>query len=373
MNICVIGGGNMGTLISAEISLSKKHNVRLLASKAHLFSNEIIIDDWNDNTQKRAHIGLITADKQKALENAELILITVPANALAKLVEEIYPYVQKNAIIGMIPGSGGAEFVLSKFRQKGCIIFGLQRVPSISRVKEYGRTVSNQGRKAKLEISCMPQESTNDVADLVAELFNIPCDVASNYLNITFTPSNQILHTTRIYTLFKHYENGIEYPQQKYFYKDWDDDSSVALIACDYELQMICKELSFFDLSGVKSLLEHYEVNDYQEMTYKLSHIRAFANIKIPMILLENGNYVPDKENRYFTSDIPYGLCIIRGFADILNVPTPNIDKVLKWYEKFADLEYFVNEKFIGKDLINTGIPQNYGINTEKDIIDFYS
>ena len=35
-----------------------------------------------------------------------------------------------------------------------------------------------------------------------------------------------------------------------------------------------------------------------------------------------------------------------------IKVKTPNIDKVLKWYEKFADVEYFVNEEYKGKDLI---------------------
>lgn len=371
MNICIIGGGNMGTLISAEISLSKKHNVRLLASKAHLFSNEIIIDDWNDNTQKRAHIGLITADKQKALENAELILITVPANALAKLVEEIYPYVQKNAIIGMIPGSGGAEFVLSQFRQKGCIIFGLQRVHSIARIVEYGKIVSNQSRKTKLGIAAIPHSSTKEIVDMAEKLFEIPCEFLPGYLNITFTPSNQILHTTRIYSLFKNY-GGKGYTKQEYFYKDWNNESSKVLIDCDKELQDICKNLTEFDLSGVKSLLTHYEVNNEKELTHKISTIPAFQNILTPMVKKENGEYIPDKENRYFTADFPYGLCIIKGFADILKVATPHIDKVLKWYEKFANVEYFVENEFKGKDLINTGIPQNFGITTRVEIIKHY-
>jgi len=373
MNICVIGGGNMGTLISAELSLFQKHNVRLLASKAHLFSNEIIIDDWNDNTQKRAHIDLITADKQKALENAELILITVPANILAKLVKDIYPYVQKNAIIGMIPGSGGAEFVLSKFRQKGCIIFGLQRVHSLGRIKEYGKIVMNKSKKPKIDIAVLPKEKTQEISNLLSDLFQMPCNTLPNYLNVTFTPSNQILHTTRIYNLFNDYYEGKTYNRQSYFYKEWNDASSKILLACDKELHSICESLKEFDLTGVKSLLTHYGVGNYKEMTYKLSHIPAFQISLTPMIKIEDEKYIPDKNNRYFTNDFPYGLCIIKGFADILKVKTPNIDKVLKWYEKFADVEYFVNEEYKGKDLINTGIPQNYGILTKKDIIEFYS
>jgi hypothetical protein len=40
---------------------------------------------------------------------------------------------------------------------------------------------------------------------------------------------------------------------------------------------------------------------------------------------------VPDFENRYFTEDIPLGLCVYKGIADIVGVPTPVMDTVLAW------------------------------------------
>jgi len=372
MNICIIGGGNIGALMAAEFSLSKKHNVRLLTSKASLFSNELIIDDWNDGAQKVSRIDMISADKEKALKGAQVVFITVPALALPQLVGEIYPYVDEGAFIGMIPGSGGTEFYLKRFLNKNCVIFGFQRVHAISRMKEQGRVVSNQGRKNELFISCLPHSRSQDVKQLVEDLFNIPCVVYQNFLNVTFTPSNQILHTSRIYCLFKDCTPDTEYPAQGYFYKDWDDTSSKVLINCDKELQEICRALPF-DLSGVKSLLLHYGVSDYKEMTAKLASIKAFENIKTPMIRTESGNFVPDKENRYFTNDFPFGLCVVRGFADILKVPTPEIDKVLKWYEGFAGVKYFEGDRFCGKDLAATAIPQNFRLKTKESIIDFYN
>ena len=90
------------------------------------------------------------------------------------------------------------------------------------------------------------------------------------------------------------------------------------------------------------------------------------------MIKVGDDEYIPDKNNRYFTNDFPYGLCIIKGFAEILKVKTPNIDKVLRWYEKFANVEYFVDGNYKGKDLASTGIPQNFGIKTKQDILEFY-
>lgn len=372
MKICVIGGGNIGTLISAELSLSREHQICLFASKAHLFSNEIIIEDKNDNVNKIAKIDLITSDIEKAIKNSKIILITVPANIIPITIERIYPFLETNTLIGIIPGSGGAEFCLKKVLEKGCTIFGIQRVHSIARFKEYGKIIINQSRKNQLEVAAIPKDRSKSIGKLLESLFNMPCIPLNNYLNVTFTPSNQILHTSRLYCLFKDYEEGTIYREQGYFYKDWNNYSSEILIACDNELQQILKALPEFDLTGVKSLLKHYEVNDIYEMTQKISHIPAFQNIMNPMIE-KDGKYYPDRSSRYFIADFPYGLCIIKGFAEILDILTPNIDMLLKWYEKFANVEYFVGKQFIGKDLANTGIPQNYGIYTRRDIINFYS
>lgn len=371
MKICVIGGGNVGTLISAELSLSGAHDVSLLASRAYMFSNEITIEDWNDNSIKTAHINLITDDKEKALNKAEVILITVPANIVPITVKEIAPYVKPGTLIGVIPGSGGVEFASKILLEKGCILFGLQRVPSITRTKEYGKIVVNQSRKTKLEVAAIPIAYSKKIAELMELLFNIPCEELKNFLSVTLTPSNPILHTTRLYSIFKNYREGTFFENQIYFYKDWNDEASEMLINCDLELQNICKSLIELDMSGVKSLLKHYEVNNKEEMTNKISNIKAFENIFSPLIKTDKG-YIPDFDNRYFTADFPYGLCIIKGIGELVKIATPNIDKVLKWYEKFADKEYFIGNDFIGKDIKETGIPQNYGIDTREALINFY-
>ena len=60
------------------------------------------------------------------------------------------------------------------------------------------------------------------------------------------------------------------------------------------------------------------------------------------MIKMENG-YIPDKNSRYFIEDIKFGLCILKAFAEILEVKTPEIDKIVEWGQKFLDREYIVD------------------------------
>ena len=57
----------------------------------------------------------------------------------------------------------------------------------------------------------------------------------------------------------------------------------------------------------------------------------AYQGIKHPVKTTEDGKFVPDFTHRYMTEDVPYGLVVIRGIAEIVGVKTPNIDKVLTW------------------------------------------
>ena len=62
------------------------------------------------------------------------------------------------------------------------------------------------------------------------------------------------------------------------------------------------------------------------------------------------------------TEDIPYGLVVIRGIAEIVGVETPNIDKVLLWSQEKMGKEYLVNSKIQGKDVEKSRAPQRNGL-----------
>lgn len=85
------------------------------------------------------------------------------------------------------------------------------------------------------------------------------------------TPSNPILHTTRLRTLFGDWHEGAVYESMPLFYEEWDDASSELLIACDEEVQEICRALPEFELQFVKSLRVHYESPTVEAMTRKIS------------------------------------------------------------------------------------------------------
>lgn len=95
----------------------------------------------------------------------------------------------------------------------------------------------------------------------------------------------------------------------------------------------------------------------------------AYQGLKHPMKETGDGKFVPDFHHRYLTEDIPYGLSVIRGIADIAGVKTPNIDKVLLWAQERVGKIYLENGELKGSDVATTRAPQRYGLLTLKEVL----
>ncbi len=329
MKISVIGGGNIGTLMAAEFA-HRGHNATVYTSKPQNRSKNIAVFDSADKLLFNAELYDVTNSLEAAVNDAEIIFITFPAEMFTDIAKKLLPYIHAGQKIGIIPGSGGAEFAFKPLIDKGAVLFGLQRVHSIARLKEKGKSVYMLGRKAELQIAAIPFDKSREIASDLKSLLDMPCVILPNYLSVTLTPSNPILHTTRLCSMFKDYTDGVVYPSQILFYESWTDKSSDLLIKCDGELQSLCERIPL-DLSKVISLKNHYESFSVEAMTNKISNISAFKGIATPMVQVANG-WIPDFSSRYFSSDFCFGLKIIKDIAALFDVKTPNIDSVWDWY-----------------------------------------
>lgn len=372
MNISIIGGGNLGTALAGEFA-TKGHRVILYSSRASLFNSRVTVVE--DDREYLSEPFAVTDNLEYAIRAAQspLIIITVPANGLKKIKDEMLLHIQTGSAILFMPGTGGVEYMFSEYVRRGIILLGLQRIPAVYRLIEPGKSVRISGRrKSGLFLGGIPSKAAGEYAPILAELFGMPCTALPNYLNVTLTPSNPILHTSRLYSMFMNYREGVFYHRNFLFYQEWDDSSSDVLLKCDGELQSLLRKIPELDLSYVKSLKEHYESNTKSEMTYKISHIRSFSGITSPMLEIEPGKWIPDFNSRYFTADFPYGLAIIKGLAVIFETAVPTIDTVLRWYCSVTKQEYYEGDIFSGRDLNCTGAPQKYGFTAKNDIVSIY-
>lgn len=357
MNITIVGAGNIGTQIAVHCAF-KGHDVIVFTSKHNLISKNLKIVNEKGKTIISGSINCATDDASVAFGNADLVFVTVPAFYMQKAAQTMLSFLKKGAKICLVPGSGGGEFAFKKAVDRGCVLLGLQRVPSVARLIEYGKTVCATGYREELFVASIPTSYVKECADIISNIFDMKCSALPNYLNITLIPSNPILHTTRLKTIFCDYRPNKTYKELPLFYEGWTNESSELLLSCDSEVQNICKSLDMFDLSFVKSLKIHYESDNARQLTSKITSIKSFKGLKTPCIQTDDG-FVPDLNSRYFTADFSFGLTILIQIAQFLNLPCPFMESTMNWYDKIS----LQKERFNFAD---------YGIKNLNDFIKFY-
>ena len=362
MKIGIIGGGNLGSVLAVNFSL--KNEVILytnLVDKVDEYRSDMQVFCEDTNSYKTGKDIRYTTSLKELAENSSYIFITFPSFMFEALANDLIPFLNNNHHLVFIPGSGGAELFFKKALEKGATITGLQRVHAIARIIEFGKLVKESGIKPKLKIASVPSSYNEKAAEDLNELYDLPIERLNNYLNVTFVNSNPILHTSRLATIFKDYPKTSKYESLPLFYEEWDDPSSSLLIKMDDELFQIIGKLkeNGLDVDGVEPLLKYYESVDASSLTRKLSSIVAFKGIGTPSVKNEDGTFSPDLNSRYFTADFPYGLDILLSFGRTIGLNLSHMEMVSKWYHEISkNADSFSLEKF--------------GINSLKDIIDFY-
>ena len=328
IKICICGAGNMAHALIAYTANNDKYEFNILSSKNENwteikgYDEELVISTGS--------VNLVTKDASLVIPDSDIIILTVPIFARKKLLKKISPFVKEGVLLGAFPGVAGFDIEVEKYIKNDSInIFSTQRVPYISRIIEKGEKV-NATPKDSINVAIL--KNKNIVKTLLEDILKIKVNVLDNFMEVNLSNSNPILHTSRIYSLFKDLKKETAFKKEILFYENWNDDASEILLKMDKEFMLIVKKNR---LKNVKSLKKHYEVSNVREMTSKITSIHSFKGIKLPMISNLDGSFKPDIESRYFTEDFKYGLKFIENAAKILNIETPLISKVLNWSHNF--------------------------------------
>ena len=133
-------------------------------------------------------------------------------------------------------------------------------------------------------MGAIPSKHTEECAALIESIFDIPCVRLPGFMALTLTPSNPILHTTRLKSIFSDYRPGVTYDSLPLFYEDWDNASSELLMACDDEIQDICRALPGFGLEYVVSERVFYNAETADEMTKAISSDESLFGLTTPSV-----------------------------------------------------------------------------------------
>ena len=321
MNITVIGFGNIAHGLIALFG--NEHDVNILTSKT-INSKNIIAHSKNNVI--RGKIKIIANEAKEVIPKSDIIIFTVPAFAREAWIKKISQYIQDGQIIGSLPGASGFDEQLSRYTHKNITIFSAQRVPFIARIIENGKSVNID---LKNNMSVAFSNNSKETKELLEQIFKIEINELDSFLEVNLSNSNPILHTARLYELTR---ISMYFNKEIYFYKEWNNETSKILLSMDSEFMKIVRKLKL----NIKSLLEHYEVKNAEEMTKKISSIESFKKIKVPLLKNE-GKYRIDTSSRYFTEDVLYGLKYILDYAKHMDINTPTIDKVYIHLKKLME------------------------------------
>lgn len=324
--ICICGGGSLG-IVCAGVLLAEGHKVNLLTGHPDNWSRHIKVVDC-DGKEFGGELNEISSEAREVVPGADIVLLCVPGYLIEQTLRDIKPFIGAETLVGSIVSSTGFFFKAHEVLDSTTPLFGFQRVPYIARCKVYGEVGELLGYKPSLNVALENVRDVSAVKEMMEELFGTPVNVLDNFYEASLTNSNPILHTARLYSMWKDHDGK---PQERLplFYAEWTEDAAEMLIAMDSEFQQLLKTLGIRE-GVIPSLLDYYESVDAPSLARKLRSIVAFKDIPSPMKQTPGG-WVPDFGSRYFTEDFPYGLKYIKELIDKYGIDAPAITKVYEW------------------------------------------
>lgn len=109
------------------------------------------------------------------------------------------------------------------------------------------------------------------------------------------------------------------------------------------------------------------QVKDKSSLQKIFATNNGYKHITFPMVPKEGDDnpehVVLNFKARFFWEDMPFGCVILKNVAQIVGVPTPHIDKQIRFHQKFMGLEYIDEAgNFNEQNLAETGAPLRFGI-----------
>lgn len=323
MNICVIGVGNAGTTIGADLSL-KGHRVTLLKTSnalhnenfRYLQNNGSADIEGLDGLTRTAHFHKVTRDLSEALTpDTELVIIFVQTNCHESVISLIEPYLHDDEMVMFQPGYCSTAYLL-KLSDKKLISIEAESSPIDCRLTAPGKC-RELFRNVRNPIGIYPGNRAKETFDKLASLgYNFT--LLDSVVEAGLHNPNLIVHTVGAIMSIPR----IEYVSGKGYnmYKEVFTPSVWNLVlSLDAEKMAVLSALGLSAISYVDACRYRNSENleaDATEIFFDYAKNHA-----------PDGPGVPD--SRYVTEDVSQGLCLLESLGEKLNVPTPTCSSLI--------------------------------------------
>jgi hypothetical protein len=371
LNVVVCGGGRTGHLAAVLFKQIPSVRVALLTNNEYAIARARehengIVAVLPDGSRCFGRLDAIACDPATVLPGADIVIVTVPAHVRPALVRAIAPHLSsdKPVYVGAIPGFCGFDWLAERAfgERPNVVIWGMKDVAHIASDLQPGESVRMGGAKSVLYVATHARESDASRRALLAHLrrlYAAPVQLLDDYLEITLTPGNPIMHSSVIYGLIGPYGQWHDktFAAPICWWTDCPELGAYFLERSDEENQLLCKTVERrlgVELSSVKPLkqeiVEAYEqqIRDRDTMLSVLRTNRAYNGIQAPLIhASDRPGYVIDRTHRAFHEDVAYGLALLVEMGRRLGVRLPHIEEVFRWSVSYmgglrgSALDYF--------------------------------
>ena len=390
MKILLCGGGNAIHVLSSYCSSRDDTHVTVLSlfpGEADKLRDAIpdegirCINDLGDDVYGKP--DAIISKAEDVPKDLDIVVFALPSFTHEMYLKALKPYLKPGVTIGAMPGEGGFDLcAIHNLGSEFCRhsnLFALETLPWACRILEYGSKVEVLGTKKEVEVIVSPKHGTtkNEVVTevlhkLVGRLPEL--DPADSFLAVTLMNINSVWHPTISYGFYRNRDITVPFDEPPLFYYGADEytGEKLSLISDEVlEVKRVLLEkypsLHLDSLHHVSEwMLRSYgdDIGDKTSIYTMLRTNKGYRGLTHPMREVQvdgQKKYLPNFRYRYFTEDLPMGLVVTRGIAELAGVKTPHMDDVILWCQEMLDKEYLVDGELKGKDLESTRAPQRYG------------
>jgi opine dehydrogenase len=320
----VIGAGHGGKAMAAHLALMgfpvtlynrTPENVAVIKARGG-----IELGSYEGGPHGFGQMALVTSDMGEALEQAEVIMVVVPATGHADIARVIAPHLRDGQIVVLNPGrTGGALEFVHVLGERGCQadVTVAEAETLIYACRSDGPAQARIFRmKEAVPLAALPATRTPRVLEALASAFPLFIDGTSvlhtglNNMGAIFHPTLTLLNAGRIES------TGGEFQ----FYIDGVTPSVARVLeALDRERVTVAAALGIRARTGLGWLRMAYDATGAN--LYEAIHNQpGYRGIKAPSTL----------NHRYITEDVPMSLVPIAALGQRYGVQVRAMDSVIR-------------------------------------------